>query len=189
MSVVRRSILFSAGEKYVTQAFAIATTVVMARLLTPAETGLYLTTYAVIMLADSFRDFGVVAYLIQAPTLDRREVRTAFTVTLGLSLSIALAIALGADAIARFYGDPALGKLLAIASLAFVVTPFGTPIGALLRRDMSFRTIALVNTTAAALGAVATIALGLLGVRCGQLYMGLCPVDAGRRGPDVCRAA
>lgn len=53
--------------------------------------------------------------------------------------------------------------MLTIASLAFVVTPFGTPIGALLRRDMAFRALAGVNAATAALSAVATIGLGLLG--------------------------
>lgn len=163
MSAVRRSVLFSAGEKYVTQALTIATTMVMARLLTPAETGLYLTTWAVVMLADSFRDFGVGNYIVQAKMLDRREVRTAFTITLALSLATALAISFGSGAIARFYGDPALVPLLTLASLAFIVTPFGTTVSALLRRDLAFRALAGVNVAAAALNAAATISLGLLG--------------------------
>lgn len=163
MNTVRRSVLFSASEKYATQILTISTTIIMARVLSPAETGLYLTAYSVIMLADGFRDFGVGSYLVQATTLDRREVRTAFTVTLLLSLGIAMLIALGAGSIAAFYGDAALGSLLLVASLAFVIAPFGTPIGALLRRDMSFRALAGVNTATAAISAAVTIVLGLLG--------------------------
>lgn len=106
MSTVRRSVLFSASEKYATQALSIATTIVMARILSPAETGLYFTAYSVILLADGFRDFGVGAYLVQARTLERREVRTAFTVTLFLSFAMAAAIALGAGAIAGFMATP-----------------------------------------------------------------------------------
>lgn len=163
MSAVRRSVLFSACEKYATQALGIATTVVMARILSPAETGLYLTAYSVIMLADGFRDFGVGSYLVQATTLDRAEVRTGFTVTLLLSLAMAAVIALGSTTIAGFYQNAALGHLLAIASLAFLVTPFGTPISALLRRDLSFGTVAAVNTAAALVASGLTVGLGLLG--------------------------
>ncbi|MER2507863.1 MAG: oligosaccharide flippase family protein [Amaricoccus sp.] len=163
MSVVRRSVLFSAIEKYLSQALAIGTMAVMARVLTPAETGLFLTAYSVITLADGFREFGIGSYLVQAGRLTRDEVRTAFTVTFLLSMVIGCGIVLASAPLAAFYGDGALRPLLVTASLAFVVMPFGTPISALMRRDLAFRAIATINVGVAITNAVATIGLGLAG--------------------------
>ncbi len=84
MSPVRRSVLYSVAEKYLTQLLAIVTMVVMARLLTPAETGLYLIAGGLILLVESFRDFGVVPFLVREHSLSQHAVRTAFTISPGL---------------------------------------------------------------------------------------------------------
>lgn len=164
MSAVRRSIAYSALDKYASQALAILTTAVMARLLTPTETGLYLTASAVILLADNFRTFGVGVCIVQARELNKGLVRSAFTLTLMLSLSIALAILLFAPTFATFYDAPELRKLLALAVLAFVAMPFGNVVLALLQREMMFHVIAGINIAAALANAVVTITLGFMGM-------------------------
>ena len=164
MSGVRRYVLFSAMDRYATQVFFVATAATMARLLTPAETGLFLIVNALIMLADNFRTFGVGVYIVQAPDLRREMVRSAFTVTLLLSVAIAAAIFSGADVIAGFYGEPAIAHLLRLAAFGFLAIPFGAPIMALMQRDLSFRSLAVINIASAAVGAVTTISLGVAGL-------------------------
>jgi O-antigen/teichoic acid export membrane protein len=163
MSQVRRSILFSAADKYLSQILLIVTTMVMARILTPAETGLYLTANAVIMLADNFRNFGVSVYIVQERDLSRVLVRSAFTVTLILSLAMGTTIYLGAGSVASFYASPELKTLLIVSAFGFLAIPFSSPIMALLQRDMAFKAIASINIAAASTGAVITITLGLKG--------------------------
>lgn len=168
MSLLRRAIGFSMLDKYLGQILAIGTTVVMARLLTPAETGLFIVAQAVILLAENFRDFGIGAYLVQAPVLDKPRIRSAFTVSMGLSLAMGGVLILASTAIAAFYADDPsqteqLRHLLLISCIGFAAVPFGSPVLALLRRDMAFRTLAMLNVTVALGNAVITIALGLLG--------------------------
>ncbi len=150
-------------EKYLTQVFMIATTAIMARVLTPAETGLFLVAQAFILLAESFRDFGVGSYLIQERDISRSVLRSSFTVTMLISLAMGVAIYFGADRIAAFYGQPELENLLIVATLGFIIVPFGTPIIALLRRDLQFHTLAWMNVATAALNAIVTISFGLAG--------------------------
>jgi O-antigen/teichoic acid export membrane protein len=164
MNAVRRSIAFSMAEKYASQILLIATTAVMARILTPAETGLYMTANAVIMLADNFRTFGVGVYIVQEKHLSRTLVRSAFTLTLLLSLAMGAAIWLGAGSIASFYASPELKALLVVAALGFLAIPFSSPIMALLQRDMAFKAVACINICATLAGSVITVALGLEGV-------------------------
>lgn len=163
MNTVRRSLAFSMVEKYLSQILLIATTMVMARVLTPAETGLYMTANAVILLADNFRNFGVGIYIVQEKDLDRASVQSAFTLTLVLSLGMGAAIYLGAGSIAGFYDSPELRTLLVISALGFLAVPFGSPIMALLQRDMAFKAVAIINLSAALIGFAVTITLGLRG--------------------------
>ncbi|WP_210529323.1 lipopolysaccharide biosynthesis protein [Rubellimicrobium arenae] len=163
MSPLRLAVIFSLLDKYLGQVLAIGTTAVMARVLTPTETGLYLVAQAFILLAENVREFGVNTYLIQAASLKRAHIRTSFTITMLLSLVMGGAIYLGASAIAGFYGDPDLVKLLQVAAFGFVVAPFGSPIVSLLKREMDFQTLARVNVSAAVVASVLTIGLGLMG--------------------------
>jgi len=160
---VRRSIVFSALDRYLTQLLTIGTTMVMARILTPAETGLFFVANAVILLADNFREFGVSNYIVQERTISRAMVQCAFTVTCGLSLVIGVGFYFGAGTIAAFYGEPHLKPLVEAATLSFLVIPFATPVLSLLRRDLAFRALAIINVMAAAGNAVVTVVLGLGG--------------------------
>jgi O-antigen/teichoic acid export membrane protein len=168
VSLLRRSIGFSMLDKYLAQALAIGTTVIMARLLTPAETGLFIVAQAVILLAENFRDFGIGTYLVQAPVLDRARIRTAFTISMALSLVMGAVLVVTSGWLAAFYADsPArsqeLQHLLLIACIGFAAVPFGSPVLALLRREMAFRSLAVINVAVAVTNAIVTISLGLLG--------------------------
>jgi O-antigen/teichoic acid export membrane protein len=163
MGDARRSLLFSAIDRYLTQVLVIATTATMARILTPAETGLFLVAHAVILLVENFRDFGVGAYIVQERQLSRTAVQSAFTVTVLLSLAMGGAVCVGAGQIALFYGEPELRSLLIVAALGLLFVPFGSPIMALLRRDLAFKAIAGINVAAAVANAVVTIVLGMAG--------------------------
>ena len=159
----------------------IATTAVMARLLTPAETGLYLLANAVIMLGDNLRTFGTGVYIVQANELRREMVRCAFTVTLLLSLAMALAIFLAAASIARFYAEPDLAGLLRIAARRLLVIPFGSPIVALLQRELAFGTLAVDQRRRGHRQPIVTIGLGRRGRR-RELRLGFRRVRGHARG-------
>ena len=178
MSRILRSVLYSAFDRYVGQVFFFATAAIMARLLTPAETGLFLIVNALVMLADNFRSFGVGIYIVQAPEIRRQTVQSAFTLTLALSLLMSAAIVACAGPVARFYDAPEIAPLLRLAAIGFIVVPFGSPITALLQREMAFHSLAVVNIAGAVAGAVATVAFGLAGFGamsyvCGFLAQGL----------------
>ena len=90
---VHRSIFFSAIERYGNLVLFLVTTAVLARLLAPAEFGIYAVVNAVTaVVAASFQEFGGANYLIQKRELSRASVRTAFTVTFGISVLIGLAL-------------------------------------------------------------------------------------------------
>ena len=127
MSAIRRSVLASIADKYVTQAISVVTLAVMSRILTPAETGLYLLANTVILLADNLRLFGIGNYIVQEKDLDRDTTRSAFTITLVMSLGIALAIHLAAGGIADFFREPELAHLVSTRDPGVLRDPLRQP--------------------------------------------------------------
>ena len=89
MSVIRRSVIASVADKYATQIISIVTLAVMSRVLTPAETGIYLLASTVILLLENLRLFGTGIFIVQERTLAPQTVRTVFTITLMISVTLA----------------------------------------------------------------------------------------------------
>jgi O-antigen/teichoic acid export membrane protein len=116
-----------------------------------------------VMMPESFRDFGVSVYLIQERNITRNDVRTAFTITLGLSLGFSGALFASAYPVAALYGDPRLATVLQYATVSLVLAAFGNPITALLRRNMAFDSLAVISVTSSTVNCVLAITLAMLG--------------------------
>jgi len=159
----RRPLMFSFFDKYVVIAINLVMAVVVARLLTPEEVGVFMVGNALVMMTAAFRDFGVSVYLIQERDITLDGVRSAFTVTLILSLLIAGGLYTLAGPIAVFYGEQGLQLVLQIIAIGFLLAPFSAPITALLRREMAFDRIALISVVGAAVNLVAVVTLAALG--------------------------
>lgn len=163
MSSLRRPLLFSCAERYGVMALQLVTVAVIARLLTPAEIGIFMVGQGLLLVVEALRDFGASAYLIQAPAVTREAVRTCFTVTLGLSVTFTALVYGLSDVAAAFYDQAGLRDVLRITALGFLVAPFSAPIVALLRRDLSFGRIALASNLSALLNLTAAMVLAWLG--------------------------
>ncbi len=77
MTSVRRSLAFALAENQLIFAFQFAMAVIVARLLTPNEIGVYSIAVITLSLAHEVRDFGVLAYLIKEPDLSAAKIRAA----------------------------------------------------------------------------------------------------------------
>lgn len=82
MTSVRKALALSFLERYLSILLALASNMILARLLTPHEIGQYSVTLAVLGVAHVLRDFGIGNYLFQAPEVYDRQVGTAFGVSL-----------------------------------------------------------------------------------------------------------
>ncbi len=163
MTSVRRALALSFVERYVLILLALASNVILARLLTPTEIGLYSVTIAAIGLAHALRDFGIGNFLIQERQLNEDHVRTAFGLSLLLGTSLFALLWALAPWAATFYEEPAMVPLMRVVALNFLLLPFCTISLALLRREMEFKKLLWVNVAAAVGGFSITVGLALLG--------------------------
>lgn len=163
MASIRRSLLFSFAEKYSSLIVNIIAVTVLARLLSPAEIGVFSVGAAVLTLAHVLRDFGVGNYLIQEPDLTREKIAAAFGLSLVIAWTVAAALFLLRDPIAAFYGEPGLRDVVAVMAVNFLVIPISSPAIALLNRDMAFHLLYRVGLAGAIGNAATGITLAALG--------------------------
>jgi lipopolysaccharide exporter len=163
MSGVRSALLFSFAERYALIVINLASNLLIARLLTPDQIGVYSVTLAVMSIAQVLRDFGVASYLIQEKDLTDDHIRTALGVTLLIGVGLGLVIFAAAPGVAGFYDEPRMRDLLWLAALNFLLLPFSTISLALLRRRMAFKALAIVNLVATLAGAVTSVGLSWAG--------------------------
>lgn len=159
MTSVRRALAISFLERYLTVLLALASNMLLARLLTPHEIGVYSVSLAVIGIAQVLREFGIGNYLIQEKELTDDHLRTAFGMSLLLGGTLFAVVFVAAPYASRFYAEPAMTQTLRIAALNFLVLPLCTVRLALLRRAMRFKALLYISLVATVLSQVATVAL------------------------------
>lgn len=162
MTSVRRALAFSFAERYVLIAIALLSNILLARLLTPEEIGLYSVSLAVIGIAQVLRDFGIGNFLIQEKNLSEAHIRTAFGFTLLIGGSLFVVVYFAAPWVGRFYTDERLIQTMRISSLNFLVLPFCSISLSLLRRSMAFKRLVMVTLSATVLGSITTISLAYM---------------------------
>jgi O-antigen/teichoic acid export membrane protein len=145
---------------------------VVARLLTPAEIGVYSLAATAVTVGHVIRDFGIGDYLIKEREITHAKARAAFTVTTLFAWVMAALFALAAPRVAQAYGEPALATVLYLLCLNFVLIPFCTTAMALLVRQIDFRPVFWVQTSGTALGSAVTVTLALQGLGVLSLALG-----------------
>jgi O-antigen/teichoic acid export membrane protein len=158
-----RAVLFSSIERYYGFVIAFVTTVVISRLLTPAEVGAFSVAMSVAGIASVFREFGASNFLIRTPKIDAHHESCAFGITLVLGIGLGSLLIVLAHPLAVFFAQSNVATLLYILSLNFFLLPFGVINFALIQRDLRFDLSARIGVIATTLSAAVSIGLAWLG--------------------------
>ncbi|MBA7485941.1 hypothetical protein ES707_21493 [subsurface metagenome] len=137
--------------------FQLGSTMVLARLLTPQDFGLIAMVTAVTGFVMMFKDMGLSMATVQRAEINHNQISTLFWINVGLSLAIMLLTAALAPAIAWFYGEPRLTWITLALAGAFIFGGLTIQHQALLRRQMRFRILAVVEIGSMSAGILAAI--------------------------------
>lgn len=159
MSSTRVSLLFSFVEKYVLVLLSLAGGMIISRLLTPAQAGIYSLAAVLLGVAQVLRDFGVGQYLVQEQELNDAKLRAVLGASFLFAWPLAALIALSGVPLARFYREPALAPLLQLLAVNFVLLPFSSVILPMLRRQMRFGAICAINLSHGLCGVLVSVTL------------------------------
>lgn len=169
MTSVRKSLLLSLADSYLGLVLQLASTVVLSRLLTPPQVGIFAIAAVFSTLASMFRDFGVCEYLIQERDLTPDKVRAALALNFMASWSMAMLMLVGSPLAASFYREPGVGQVMRVQAIYFLLVPFGAVTMARFRRDLNYAPIIISN----ALGSVVSFGTSILLAWLGMGYMSL----------------
>ncbi len=143
----------------------------IARLLTPTEIGIFSVTMVLLMFVATVRDMGAGQYLIQEKNLTTERIRAVWTVQLGLGFALAIIVLLASHPVAVFYGEPRMRDIMLVVALNYAVNPFGSLTYAWLMREMRFESIALMRFASTVAGAVVSAWLAWKG--CGPISLAI----------------
>jgi len=160
---IRSALAYSFGSRYIATAVQLVSTLILARLLSPEEIGIYSVGASAIMIANALRDFGTSNYVIQETELTLPRLRTAFTLTVGIAWSLAILIFFAATPIGNFYSEPGVTLVMQVMAINFALIPLGSIGGAIMKRNMRFQAlmyIAVLSTLVNSLSAILFASLG-----------------------------
>lgn len=137
---------------------------VIARLLTPADIGVFSVTMVLLSFITTVRDLGAGNYLVQERELTPDRVRAVWAIQLGLGLLLACVVLAACIPVSLFYAEPRMREIMLVVAATYALNPFGSLTYAWQIREMRFDTLALVRFSATVTGAVISIYLAWRGV-------------------------
>ncbi len=151
---------------------ALITTVIVARLLDPADFGLFALALLIINFFDYLKDLGVGAALVQSPGSWKRFAPTALTLVTATGALAGAALAVAAPLAASILDQPELTNMVRVLAIAVTISAVGVLPAALLRRRLDFKRRLWPEFIAAIIKAVLTIALAVTGFGVWSLVYG-----------------
>jgi teichuronic acid exporter len=157
------AILWSGGDIALRQGMQFFATMILARLLLPADFGVMAMLSVFVGVAYVLMDGGFSVALIQRRDIDHVDESTVFWCNLGIGVLLTLLLFAAAPLIADFYGTPVLAPLMRVMSLSCLLASLGSIHGTLLTRQLDFRTQAKAGGIAALLSGIVAIILAIRG--------------------------
>ena len=153
----RRSLLFSFLDRYASLAVTMVSSMVIARLLTPADIGVFSVTVVLLSFVHTVRDMGAGQYLVQEKNLTTERIRAVWAVQLGIGLGLACLVLLASYPVALFYDEPRMRHVMLVVAFNYAINPFGSLTYAWLIREMRFESIAIMRFSSVLIGALVAI--------------------------------
>ena len=137
MNVIRG--LAASNAAYVWSTLArLASTAILARLISPEEMGIWTLGFAVIGLFQIVRDFGTATYIQTTPTLLPENIKTCNGIQMIVGVTFFLLFLVGANQIAAFYREPRVANAIYVLAISFLVIPLSSTIFSTFIREGRF---------------------------------------------------
>jgi len=155
--------IVSVAMQYCNGALQVLATIVLARLLTPADFGLVAIVTVTTSFAPLLIDFGLGDATAQRSRITPSQISSLFWLASGLGVALAVLVAACSPLIAAIYREPQLEPIALCTGITFVLWGVSNQHLALLRRTMQFGRIARIQFFATLAGVVVAIVLALAG--------------------------
>jgi O-antigen/teichoic acid export membrane protein len=163
---------WTGAARLIGQVLSWAVTLIVFRLLAPADYGIAAVSAAIISVISTVAELGLGASVVQAPALERDILRRLAGLALLLNWSLGAVVALSAPLAVVFFGEDALLRVIQVSALHFGLAAFSLVPEALAYRAMSFKWTASIDLIAGLVASLATLLLALDGAGVWALVLG-----------------
>src|SRR3984893_3071591 len=150
----------SQGAKFLLN---LVSTMILARLLTPRDFGLVAMVMTVTSFLRVFKDAGLSIATVQREKITHAQVSNLFWINIVVSTVSTLLLVAAAPVVARFYHIPRLVNITLFLSVTFIISGSTIQHQALLKRQMRFKALALIEVGSMAVGVLVGVAMAVLG--------------------------
>lgn len=150
-------------EQYSGQIIQFVISVILARLLTPAEYGLIGMLAIFMGISNVFIDGGFSSALIQRQDRSAADFSTVFIINVVMALLMYMILFISAPAIAAFYDQPQLVSIVRVYCFSLVIASFGATSAVQLTIKLDFKTTTKIALIAATLSGITGIILAFMG--------------------------
>src|SRR5882672_3415049 len=142
---------------------SLLTTIILARLLEPADFGLVSMAAVVIGFIELFKDLGTATAVIQRKDLSQGLLASVFWLNACFALAAAIVLYLLAPLLGAFYREPQVTPIMQVLSLSFLLSGLSNLQVSLLERNLDFDKLARIEIGTAVFATLVGITAALLG--------------------------
>jgi O-antigen/teichoic acid export membrane protein len=167
-----RSLAWTGSVKWLSQILSWASTLVVARFLTPEDYGLVGMASVYLALVALVNELGLSAAVVTKHELTENQIAQINSLCVFLGVAGFAISCMAAIPISSFFKTPQLFWVVVAMSFSFVVLAFQTVPYSLLQRDLQFKSLALMEGVQVLAQALSMVTLALLGFRYWTLVFG-----------------
>ncbi len=141
------------------QVLGFVVSIVLARLLVPADFGLMGMIYIILTIGTVLIDSGLSTSLIRSESVDQKELSTVFYANICIAILFYLIIFITAPFVAVFYKQEILTNLIRFQGLTLIFSSIWSIQNVLLIKELNFKKITVMSLISSFLGAIIGIIL------------------------------
>jgi PST family polysaccharide transporter len=147
-------------------------TAILARLLSPKAFGIMGMVQLVIMFISKINEFGLSIAIVQEDTLNQIKLSSLFYFNVLIGILMTVTTYISADIISNFFEETSLVVFIKMISIVFLIVSFSLIQKSLLRRNMEFKKIFIIQLISLIIYGVITIILAYKGFGVRSLIYG-----------------
>jgi PST family polysaccharide transporter len=167
-----RGIAWTGGIKTAAQALSWVSTLVVARLLAPADYGVVGMAMVYVGLVQLVNEFGLSAAVVQRRDLTDDQIAKLGGLSVVFGGALAMISLAAAPLVGRFFESPEVTGVVMLLSVTFLSSAFQVLPRSLMTRELDFKRLAIIDGVEAITVTAVTLTIALLGGRYWSLVVG-----------------
>jgi PST family polysaccharide transporter len=162
-NTVLGSIRWSIVGQLLSRVMMVAVSIVLARLLEPTDFGLMAMAMVVIGFMETFYELGIGSAIIQKKEVNHELLSSLFYINMIFGVLLAIFFGASAEYVAQLYQDIRVTPILRTMSVVFIISSLGLINHALMRRNLRFDKLIIIETIALLIDGTVAIVLAVMG--------------------------